>query len=78
MSISPLFRWPNSVCHFNETILSERGIRPKTLLDYASKIRAIRRKLPDKPLTDISTKEVAAMLNTYVAEGKAASAKLIR
>ncbi|ENT3887423.1 tyrosine-type recombinase/integrase, partial [Escherichia coli] len=36
------------------------------------------RKLPDKPLTDISTKEVAAMLNTYVAEGKAASAKLIR
>lgn len=34
--------------------------------------------MPDKPLTDISTKEVAAMLNTYVAEGKAASAKLIR
>ncbi|MEG3685618.1 tyrosine-type recombinase/integrase [Escherichia fergusonii] len=61
-----------------ETILSERSIRPKTLLDYASKIRAIRRKLPDKPLADISTKEVAAMLNTYVAEGKAASAKLIR
>ncbi|EPY4440354.1 phage integrase Arm DNA-binding domain-containing protein, partial [Escherichia coli] len=24
-----------------ETILTERGIRPKTLLDYASKIRAI-------------------------------------
>ena len=47
-----------------ETILSERGIRLKTLLDYASKIRAIRRKLPDKPLADISTKEVAAMLKT--------------
>lgn len=34
--------------------------------------------MPDKPLTDISTKEVAAMLNTYVAEGKAVSARVIR
>ncbi|QKB40769.1 hypothetical protein E3155_15040 [Escherichia coli O55:H7] len=41
-------------------------------------MRVIRRKLPDKPLTDISTKEVAAMLNTYVAEGKAVSARVIR
>ncbi|EFZ2681467.1 integrase, partial [Shigella sonnei] len=43
-----------------------------------SKIKAIRRGLPDAPLEDITTKEIAAMLNGYIDEGKAASAKLIR
>ena len=61
-----------------EKILASRGIKQKTLINYMSKIKAIRRGLPDAPLEDITTKEIAAMLNGYIDEGKAASAKLIR
>lgn len=61
-----------------EKILASRGIKQKTLINYMSKIKAIRRGLPDAPLEDITTKEIAAMLNGYINEGKAASAKLIR
>lgn len=61
-----------------EVIIAGRGLKQKTLTDYASKIRAIREKLHDLPLTDITTKQVAALLNGYVSEGKSATAKLIR
>ncbi|EOX0263554.1 tyrosine-type recombinase/integrase [Escherichia coli] len=61
-----------------EKILASRGIKQKTLINYMSKIKAIRRGLPDAPLEDITKKEIAAMLNGYIDEGKAASAKLIR
>ncbi|STL46367.1 putative integrase [Escherichia coli] len=52
-------------------ILASRGIKQKTLINYMSKIKAIRRGLPDAPLEDITTKEIAAMLNGYIDEGKA-------
>lgn len=61
-----------------ENCRASRGIKQKTLINYMSKIKAIRRGLPDAPLEDITTKEIAAMLNGYIDEGKAASAKLIR
>ncbi|MFK3751358.1 phage integrase Arm DNA-binding domain-containing protein, partial [Escherichia coli] len=54
-----------------EKILASRGIKQKTLINYMSKIKAIRRGLPDAPLEDITTKEIAAMLNGYIDEGKA-------
>ncbi|MGQ7172204.1 phage integrase Arm DNA-binding domain-containing protein, partial [Escherichia sp. R-CC3] len=46
-----------------EKILASRGIKQKTLINYMSKIKAIRRGLPDAPLEDITTKEIAAMLS---------------
>ncbi|EGE3299504.1 hypothetical protein DLX66_22830 [Shigella flexneri] len=38
VSISPLFRWPNSVCHFNECNGS-RNSRPITLTSTRSPAR---------------------------------------
>lgn len=61
-----------------EIIIAGRGLKQKTLTDYASKLRAIRERLNDVPLSDITTKQIAALLNDYIDEGKSATAKLIR
>lgn len=61
-----------------EKILASRGIKQKIFINYMSKIKAIRRGLLDALFEDIIIKEIAAMLNGYIDEGKAALAKLIR
>ncbi|QPN38531.1 hypothetical protein I5080_16790 [Salmonella enterica] len=37
-------------------MISVRGLRPKTLADYRSKIRAIKERFHDIPLSDITTR----------------------
>lgn len=59
-------------------VISVRGLKQKTLVDYESKLRAIKERIQDLPLQDITTRHIATILNGYVAEGKAAMAKLIR
>ncbi|MDI8328217.1 phage integrase Arm DNA-binding domain-containing protein, partial [Salmonella enterica subsp. enterica serovar Anatum] len=61
-----------------DSIISVRGLRPKTLADYRSKIRAIKERFQDIPLSDITTRDIATILNDYVSEGKSATSKLIR
>lgn len=61
-----------------EVILKGRGLKQKTLIDYESKLRAIKERIPDSPLSDITTKHIASLLNDYVDDGKHATAKLIR
>ncbi|MFE0429208.1 tyrosine-type recombinase/integrase [Citrobacter freundii] len=61
-----------------EVILSTRGLKQKTLIDYGSKLKAIREKMRDVPVSGITTKTIAEVLNGYVEEGKNATAKLIR
>lgn len=61
-----------------EVIISTRGLKQKTLTDYGSKLKAIRERMSDMPLSDVTTKTVAEILNAYVDEGKNATAKLIR
>ncbi|MBL5927799.1 tyrosine-type recombinase/integrase [Enterobacter asburiae] len=61
-----------------EIIIASRGLKQKTITDYGSKLRAIREKISDIPITDVTTKQIASLLNDYVSEGKSATAKLIR
>lgn len=61
-----------------EAIIATRGLRKKTLTDYASKLKAIRERMHDVPVSEVTTKSIAELLNTYVDEGKNATAKLIR
>lgn len=61
-----------------EKILTGRGLKEKTLINYMNNIRAIKKGLPDVPVSEITTKDIASMLNEYINAGKAASSKLIR
>jgi integrase len=61
-----------------EKILQARGLKPKTLIDYASKLRSIKERMQDNPIAEITTRQIAMILNDYAAEGKNAMAKLIR
>ncbi|HAC6881519.1 TPA_asm: integrase [Salmonella enterica subsp. enterica serovar Java] len=61
-----------------EIIIAGRGLKQKTLADYDSKLRAIRERLHDIPVGDVTTKQIASLLNDYIDEGKNATAKLIR
>ncbi|MFZ5231516.1 tyrosine-type recombinase/integrase [Enterobacter bugandensis] len=61
-----------------EAIISTRGLKQKTLSDYGSKLKAIRERMCDIPISEVTTKMVAEILNSYVEEGKSATAKLIR
>lgn len=61
-----------------EVILATRNLKPKTLTDYGSKLKAIRERMRDVPVSEITTKTIAEVLNGYVGEGKNATAKLIR
>jgi enterobacteria phage integrase len=58
-------------------IISARGLKQKTLTDYGSKIRAIRERIEDAPISGVATKQLALLLNSYVDEGKNATARLI-
>ncbi|CAM6496618.1 integrase [Klebsiella michiganensis] len=61
-----------------EKIVASRGLKPKTLIDYASKLRSIKERMQDIPIAEITTKQIAIILNDYANEGKHAMAKLIR
>ncbi|MFK3703953.1 tyrosine-type recombinase/integrase [Klebsiella sp. NPDC088457] len=61
-----------------EKIITSRGLKPKTLIDYASKLRSIKERMQDIPIAEITTKQIAMVLNDYATEGKHAMAKLIR
>ncbi|HEC5298466.1 TPA: tyrosine-type recombinase/integrase [Enterobacter asburiae] len=61
-----------------EIIITGRGLKQKTITDYGSKLRAIRERISDIPIADVTTKQIASLLNDYVSEGKSATAKLIR
>lgn len=61
-----------------EKIIAARGLKQKTLTDYASKLRSIKERMQDIPIAEITTKQIAMILNDYVNEGKNAMAKLIR
>jgi integrase len=61
-----------------EVIIGERGLSKKTIVDYRNKLKAIRERISDAPIVDITTKQIASLLNDYVDSGKAATAKLIR
>ncbi|QIJ48815.1 tyrosine-type recombinase/integrase [Raoultella ornithinolytica] len=61
-----------------EKIISARGLKQKTLADYASKLRSIKERMQDTSIAEITTKQIAIILNDYAAEGKHAMAKLIR
>lgn len=61
-----------------EIIIAGRGLKQKTITDYGSKLRAIRERISDIPIADVTTKQIASLLNDYVSEGKIATAKLIR
>ena len=53
---------------------SARGHQTETLLDYMAANQGNPKKLPDKPLADISTKESGSNAkHLHVAEGEAAS-----
>lgn len=61
-----------------EIVIANRGLKPKTLSDYASKLRAIRAGIENQPITELSIKTIAAFLNGYVDAGKSAMSKLMR
>lgn len=61
-----------------EKIIASRGLKQKTLIDYASKLRSIKERMQDIPIEEITTKQIANILNDYATEGKNAMAKLIR
>ncbi|MEQ0277297.1 phage integrase Arm DNA-binding domain-containing protein [Klebsiella sp. CN_Kp100] len=61
-----------------EVIIAGRGLKEKTLRDYASKIRTLREKIDDLPLPQITTRFIASLLNDYADEGKAPMARLLR
>lgn len=61
-----------------EKIIAARGLKQKTLLDYASKLRSIKERIQDIPIAEITTRQIAIILNDYADKGKHAMAKLIR
>ncbi len=58
--------------------LHQRGLRPKTLADYQSRLAAITHAFADKTLNTLTTKEIAEFINSYSDQGKTSTAKLIR
>ncbi|ECF1925450.1 integrase [Salmonella enterica subsp. enterica serovar Newport] len=61
-----------------EKLISERGLKEKTLTDYKNKISAIRKRTNNIPLASVTTKMIADLLNQYITEGKPSMAKLMR
>ncbi|MGS3449065.1 site-specific integrase [Klebsiella electrica] len=56
-----------------EKIIAARGLKQKTLIDYASKLRSIKERVQDIPIAEITTRQIAMILNDYANEGKPAS-----
>lgn len=58
-----------------QTILSQRGLREKTIKDYASKIRLLKNNFKDSAIENITPKDVAAFISGYP---KKSMVKLLR
>lgn len=61
-----------------EEILKTRGLREKTLIDYKSKLLAIRKGILDAPIENISTKIISDFIYSYIMNDKPSAAKQIR
>ncbi|WP_334467968.1 site-specific integrase [Arsenophonus sp. PmNCSU2021_1] len=61
-----------------EEILKTRGLREKTLIDYKSKLLAIRKGILDAPIENISTKMITDFIHAYIIDGKTSSASIYR
>ncbi|WP_339053507.1 tyrosine-type recombinase/integrase [Arsenophonus endosymbiont of Crataerina pallida] len=61
-----------------EDILKTRGLREKTLKDYRQRIGVIRKGFIDTPIQNITTKNIADFLHTFIREGKITTAKILR
>ncbi|MBQ0955938.1 phage integrase Arm DNA-binding domain-containing protein [Serratia symbiotica] len=59
-------------------IINKRGLREKTLRDYSGRINLLKEYFVGTNLQEITTKDIAKLLNSYTDQGKAASAKLMR
>ncbi|HGJ5899931.1 phage integrase Arm DNA-binding domain-containing protein, partial [Arsenophonus apicola] len=61
-----------------EEILKTRGLREKTLKDYKQRIGVIRKGFVNAPIQNITTKQIADFLYTFIHEGKITTAKILR
>lgn len=61
-----------------DEIVLRRELKEKTMANHRSRMKAFHEALPDKPVGDFTTKDIAEFLNGYVSQGMAASAKLMR
>lgn len=59
-------------------ILSRRGIAKSSMVEYKSRINAISEWFGSQPISDVTTKDIAAFLDAYVTSGRVARAKVMR
>ncbi len=59
-------------------ILNRREIAASSMTEYKSRVNAIGDWFNTKPIDEVSTKDIAEFLDSYVTSGRAARAKLIR
>lgn len=61
-----------------ERIFLQRGVKENTITNHKSRMRIFKEFLPNKPISEFTTKDIAQFIAAYVDQGKSASAKLMR